>query len=497
MIRAAVTTQSPRAYDSQNLQGIQIGARLAAAVSAAMRAHLRTAIQDEGYNFKIHPVEQGLGLTDADLKFGYGFLNCKRYGALGDDSNDDTAALLVWKSVIVAAAPCKAFVDRGTYRYTSLGTWKGTGITIEGENDYVSVLRCTSATADHTALLIYAFESGSPTDPYIRKFNLRHLKVEGNSVTKYIVRLYGAAQCSWENVTARCARESDGTAFEFDAVVSCNFKNIICSTDLETQVDYLGNPAQPYYGIKIDTGYRAGVGQGNSTNNHFDNMVMEGMPIGINLTACDQAKFTAGTSESCTVYSLAISPWSRFNRFENVAFESAGATADITDSGFSNQFNCCYSLAGVILQGTGAVIAGGLYEWIEVQSGAVKNCVRDIKINYVGGPSGGFTDAGTATEWKNLFDEQAGVYIYPLAPRVSITVGASPFSWTNGTGQYVEVIMQTGTVSQVTRTRPGAAAFLAPVAVPGCHLLAPGDSIEVTYSVAPAMSYLPHNGFQG
>jgi hypothetical protein len=87
-------------------------------------------------------------------------------------------------------------------------------------------------------------------------------------------------------------------------------------------------------------------------------------------------------------------------------------------------------------------------------------------------------------------------YSYPLAARVAITVGSSPFTWTNTTGQYVEVVILTGTVSSVNRLRHGVS-FEAPVSMPGSHLLAPTDKLEVTYSSLPVMGYLPHNGFQG
>ena len=86
--------------------------------------------------------------------------------------------------------------------------------------------------------------------------------------------------------------------------------------------------------------------------------------------------------------------------------------------------------------------------------------------------------------------------LLPFKDRVSITVGASPFTWTNETGGWVELVYLSGTMSSVTRTRNGAA-FGCPTASVQQFLVGPGESVVTTYSSLPSMSYLPMNGLPG
>lgn len=414
----------------------------------------------------------------------------QHFGAVGDGVTDDTAALVAMRQYAAAHLPCVCYVPTGTYAYTDIGNWAMTGLTLMGAGSRQSKLKCTSSVDDHTALKFHAFESGSAQDPYIMQCNVRGLAVEGNAKTLTGILGYGLARCEWNDVRFLVGKASNGEAFRFNACHINEFSGLICSTDLDTMA------TRPYYGIIVDTGSRAGVNLGRSTNNFFRRPVMEGLGVGISLAQSDQGIFFGGTAESCSVYGMVVVSTSRNNGFHGVAFENASATADVVDSGESNQYFNCYSTKLVNIQGSRSLISGGLFQSITIDSGATKNRVQGVVIKYVSS-GGAFTDNGTATEWKNIYDQQAAAFVYPLAARAAISVTASPFTYTNNLGQYVEIIIQSGTISQIRRLRDGVG-FLAPTVVPGCHLLAPGDQIEVTYSSsAPSMSYLPHNGFQG
>jgi hypothetical protein len=254
--------------------------------------------------------------------------------------------------------------------------------------------------------------------------------------------------------------------------------------------------SKPYYGLYLDQGVRASISVGFSTNNVFTACYFEGLPVGERLYLADQNVFIGGSAESCSIYGLVVNDLSRHNSFIGHAFESPDSTADISDGGFSTQYINCYSVKSILLQGDQIKLSGGVHERIEVQSDAIKCCIENLKTNYFNTGSGGFEDNGTATEWKNLYDQTEGGYIYPLKPRVSITVGASPFTFQNTTGQYIEVVLQSGTISEVLGNRRGVT-YLCSTLVPNKHLLAPLDSLKITYSDEPLMSYLPHNGFQG
>lgn len=438
-------------------------------------------------------LQSGAGAVerDANAKMGELAISITDFGAIGDGVTDNTIDLLKVRALVAARAALglatRVRIPAGTYCYTDIGNWAFTGLTVEGDCDGGSILKCTSATPNHTAFKIWAFESGSPSDPFIQKCNLADIKVEGNANTAYIIRAYGIARCNWRNVTARSGNSSTGRAFNFNACSINKFENLICSADYESQ-----SPA-PAYGIYVDTGERAGVNLGSSTNNTFINVMMEGVGRGVKLTAADQNLFLGGAAESCTVTGLEIDGGGRINTFINFALEGNG-TYDINDAGFLSRYINCYGLGTSVFTALNSQIDGGLWQSVGFQVGSAKCAIRNCQINYSGG--GGFTDNGDASEWKNLYDRGNAQYIYPLKARANIVVGASPFTYTNNSRQYQEVIIQTGTISQIRRFRDGVP-FLAPITVPGCILLAPMEQLEVTYSVAPAMSYLPHNGFQG
>jgi hypothetical protein len=182
-----------------------------------------------------------------------------------------------------------------------------------------------------------------------------------------------------------------------------------------------------------------------------------------------------------------------------MGFESSTVTANVSDAGIYSKFLNCYGNKNMLMAGRGWEISGGYFHRIEAQAASQRGRIANVTIkhweaNFPG--AGGYFDNGAATAWRNIYDEVAVAYTYPHKPRVGITVGATPFTWQNTTGGHVEIIMQTGTVSQVRILR-GGDGWLNPVAIPGKHLLAPNDSIEVAYSVAPGMSYVPHNSFQG
>ncbi len=116
------------------LYGPQIGARLAAAANSTIRGNVRTALQDQGYRYKIHPAETAAGLTDAQLTFGFDPLTLERYGADPTGAADSTAAITALLNVIVANGGGSAYLRPGTYKLTSTVTVNltpSTGSTVE------------------------------------------------------------------------------------------------------------------------------------------------------------------------------------------------------------------------------------------------------------------------------------------------------------------------------------------------------------------------------
>lgn len=114
---------------------------------------------------------------------------------------------------------------------------------------------------------------------------------------------------------------------------------------------------------------------------------------------------------------------------------------------------------------------------INVGTAASNNYI--ISHNDVCGNAGGtIFDGGTGT---TKYVTQNSCY-NPL--NGSVTVGASPFTWTNATGASVTAIVTGGTVSSITLGGSTvAAATNTSIAVP------PGQAIVITYSSAPTLAY--------
>jgi hypothetical protein len=417
-----------------------------------------------------------------------GSVTLRQFGAKGNDIDNDTNAILKAKAWVAAHLPATIRITPGTYRYSDIGNWNYSGLSMIGEEG--AVLKCINAAADNTALLIWAFESGSPAAPFVQGVTIKNLVIEGNANTIYGLRLYGVARSHIENVRVKNCKTTNGTAFLLNSCSINTFVDIACSTDRDVMTSI------PRLGLTITDGSRAGVNVGQSTNNVFINARMEGVPEGFSLLLADQNTFIGGTAESNTVRGVALSATARFNTFVGFGMENSGSVNNLLDAGSNNQLINCYSLNSLIFQGEACKVSGGIHERIEIQAGAIKNCFENLVANYNGAGSGGFFDSGTSTEWKNIKNKQTSSYIYPLKARTNIPVGGSPFTWTNGTGQYVEVVIQGGSASQVRQSRSGDF-WLKPAGGPTVHLLPPGDALEITYASAPSVSYVPHNGFQG
>ena len=73
----------------------------------------------------------------------------------------------------------------------------------------------------------------------------------------------------------------------------------------------------------------------------------------------------------------------------------------------------------------------------------------------------------------------------------AITVGASPFTYTNAGVTPVQAFITGGTVTEVAYSRDEATFFVIGVVTAQMVLLAPGDSVRVTYTAKPTMNLIP------
>lgn len=98
---------------------------------------------------------------------------------------------------------------------------------------------------------------------------------------------------------------------------------------------------------------------------------------------------------------------------------------------------------------------------------------------------------GTASSWSALQTFSAGVVTGGggTAP-TAITVGASPFTYTNSTGKNIQVLLGGGTVTAIAFNGTTIASGLTLSTILSFDLKE-SDSITVTYTTAPAMFYVP------
>lgn len=412
--------------------------------------------------------------------------------ALKGDGTDETISFQAIFNYAKNHLPITLYFPNGTYGFTDLGSNIAySGLSIVGATDRGVVWKCLNTATSHTAINFDAFHDNLNVG-FVQKCNVKNIIFEGNSETETIVNIQGIARSKWKNVYARVGKaDTTSRGFDLNGVMLCYFENIFCSTQLDSMSSI------PYYGLYVDEGFRQGATVGHSSNNTFVNCYFEGLTRGIYLYKGDQNTFISGSAESCSNTGLLITATSLYNTFIGTGFENTGALTDIDDTGLSTQYINCYSNNYVKLRGRAEKISGGLYNNVEVMPTAVQCVVENITTRHWGGTVGFSNDAGaTGTKWKGIYDEVAASFKYPMAARVGITVGASPFTWTNTTGNPVQVFFgSTGTISSIQSIRNGGDPFTISSTIPAMYVIPPNDGLTVTYSVAPAMSYREMNGF--
>lgn len=156
-----------------------------------------------------------------------------------------------------------------------------------------------------------------------------------------------------------------------------------------------------------------------------------------------------------------------------------------TCSGFSNEFNCD-SVKFFFTGGSGNRLVGGMHDQITI-SGGTGNYVGGV--TYGRGLSGNLfiADGGTRSGFGWCYSAQSQKWGIGSSVTGAITVGASPFTYTNNTGRELIVGVNGGTVSLSQYFR--GALPLGATAGGGAFRVSPGDAVQVTYSVAPTMNF--------
>lgn len=223
----------------------------------------------------------------------------------------------------------------------------------------------------------------------------------------------------------------------------------------------------------------------------FTNCIGEGATLaGWRLLQCTACVWDGGTGESNAGRGVLIAAACRVNTFKGFSLE-ANVTEDVRDDGQLTTWIGGYAVStsgfGIGNTSIGVSVKGMFTNSVNVISGAKGVVLENLDYNHLG--TGTFTDNGTDTVVVNLRDRTSGLYVYPKKARASITVGASPFTYTNSTGRYQQVIISGGTVTQILYKR-GVDTVLSGQ-TSGTIVVAPGDELVVSHGGAPAMSRIP------
>lgn len=457
--------------------GLHVGAEVKFTTTQQQGAGVADASQ-----ITYDPPFTGSVATNVEVKLAQ-YVSVKDFGAVGNGVVDDTIAI---QAAINYAVPLKRpiYIPTGTYLYSALTGLNQNNITIKGDGSSNTVLKFTG-----TGI---ALDIGTSAG-FRQGINISGVTVEGNSNTNVIIQATAIARSLWSDINVREADSTIGVGFVFRACQLSRFDSLVCSQDRNAMT------SPPAEGFNIE----ALAPYGNSSNNTWINLYAEGagttaptINVGVRISGGDQNTFISGSPESCKTYGLVVGTNCRFNTFIGVGLENLNAVADVTDAGISSRYINCYSSQSFIIQDRSCVVQGGYFERIQIDNTASRARVQDVTVNHWATGNGGFIDNGVASFYSNIYDDDTSTFIYLRGDRTNITVGASPTTWANSTGQFVEVVVQTGTVTQVRMIR-GLDSWLLSPTVPNSYLVGPNDSIEFSYSVAPLLSYVPYNGFQG
>lgn len=260
---------------------------------------------------------------------------------------------------------------------------------------------------------------------------------------------------------------------DFDVIVSNNHEGW-----------YLNS--KPKYGYYIDKRELQPAGQGGYTSwCSFTNPKVEGCQIGIYLDRSQGCSFYSGTSEGNTDVGIYLTANAIYNKFYSIDLE-VNTNQDILCLGRENEF---YSIdnTGVIEFNAYArdnVFFGGSHKNFVLGGNTYGNVLNSVKYNR-------FNDGSVINDvsGKNRLVNNRNVGLNRSENRPAsssaITLGASPYTYVNESGNDEMINIFGGTISNFLYVHGGYGD--SSNIVPQFIRLCPGDSIRVTYSSIPTI----------
>ncbi|HEM8560985.1 TPA: hypothetical protein U2Q33_000755 [Citrobacter farmeri] len=398
--------------------------------------------------------------------------------ATGDGVSDEYTAIMAaynW-----AASHGKSlFIPAGVYKFSQKLVFSTPGVFVFGAGMNSTSLQFTGA-----GIAVEFNDSNPNNGAFAFSGGISDLEIVGNANTTYI--LYNRNVNHWHccRVNVREASPTTGIGLRIEGPTGCHIQHFVCSTNAQLMTN------RPYIGIWMDAISTTGGRTACTTLLH---PIIEGMMgDGVVLRGCDQLTWIGGTSENNDGNGVTFSDngQPRINTLIGVGFESNRGFADIFDAGQMNRFINCTSLDKTYFGSTSLYgeISGGYHQ--DIFTEGEFTTIHDLKFSFFG--SGGTISSRENSRVYNVFNAQtSSVASFPKAGH-QLTLGTSPFLFTNTYGFPIDVMMDKDSSATVTAvyfcegTTPNVK-----VDASGGIRLDPGNSLRITYSGTPTFYWMP------
>lgn len=398
--------------------------------------------------------------------------------AEGDGVADDYEAIMDVYNY--AASKGKSLiVPAGIYSHSQKLVFDKPGVFIYGSGMNSSSFRFTGS-----GIAVEFNDSNPNHNQFAFTGGIFDVEIVGNPNSTIL--LYNKNVNHWHaaRINLRESSPTSGVGLKIVGPTGCHLSHIVCSTNAQHM------DSRPFASIWLDADPDTGSRTSCTTILH---PIFEGMSgDGVVFKGCDQATWIGGTSENHDGNALTLSESGqpRINKFIGVGFENNRGFADIYDAGQMNFFENCYTskLAYFAPSSLFSELKGGYHQKITTEGDFTS--IHDLKFSFFS--SGGTIQSKENSKVYNVYNSQtSSLASFPKAGH-QITLGASPFMFTNKFGFPIDVMLSVDSVSTVTATWfcEGTTRNLKVDATGGIRL-DPGNSLDIVYTGTPTFYWMP------